>query len=72
MRWLLDIHFGEDYSRVEDENAQQALNVARKIALDCARTHKQRTGSKLPLSRTMFGCLLDCEKLVRVLMSAEN
>ena len=29
-------------------------------ALDCVKTHKQKTGSKLPLSRIMFGCLLDC------------
>jgi len=32
MHWLLDAHFGEDFCRVEDENARQALNVARKIA----------------------------------------
>ena len=72
MRWLLDAHFGEDFCRVEDENAQQVLNVARKIALNCVKTHKQKTGSKLPLSRIMFGCLLDCRKLVHVLMSAED
>jgi len=72
MHWLLDAHFGEDFCRVEDENAQQVLNVARKIALNCVKTHKQKTGSKLPLSRIMFGCLLDCRKLVHVLMSAEN
>jgi len=72
MHGLLDAHFGEDFCRVEDECAQQALNVARKIALNCVKTHKQKTGSKLPLSRTMFGCLLDCRKLVHVLMSAEN
>jgi len=40
--------------------------------LNCVKTHKQKTGSKLPLSRIMFGCLLDCQKLVHVLMSAEN
>jgi len=72
MHWLLDAHFGEDFCRVEDECAQQALNVARKIALNCVKTHKQKTGSKLPLSRIMFGCLLDCQKLVDVLKSAEN
>jgi len=60
MHWLLDAHFGEDFCRVEDENVQQVLNVARKIALNCVKTHRQKTGSKLPLSRIMFGCLLDC------------
>ena len=33
VRWLLDAHFGEGFCRVEDENARQALNVVRKIAL---------------------------------------
>jgi len=70
--WLLGVHFGEDFCRAEDENAQQALSVARKIALNCVKTRKQENGSKLPLSRIMFGCLLDCEKLVHVLKSAEN
>jgi len=72
MHWLLDAHFGEDFCHVEDENVQQVLNVARKIALNCVKTHKQKTGSKLPLSRIMFGCLLDCWMLVHILMSAEN
>jgi len=35
------------------------------------KARKQKTGSKLPLSGIMFGCLLDCEKLVHVLVSAE-
>jgi len=72
MHWLLDAHFCEDFCRVEDKNAQQVLNVVRKIALNCVKTHRQKTGSKLPLSRIMFGCLLDCRKLVHVLMPAEN
>jgi len=37
MHWLLDAHFGEDFCRVEDENVQQVLNVARKIALNCVK-----------------------------------
>ena len=44
----------------------------RKIALNYVKTHKEKTGSKLPLLRIMFGCLLDCGKLAHVLMSAEN
>jgi len=30
----LDAHFDKDFFRVEDENAQQVLNAARKIALN--------------------------------------
>jgi predicted transposase YbfD/YdcC len=72
MHWLLDVHFREDYCRIEDENVQQVLNVVRKIALNCVKTHKGKTNSKLPLSRIMFSCLLDCERLIPVLLSGEN
>ena len=72
MHWLLDVHFGEDYCRVEDENVQQVLNVVRKIALNCVKTYKAKANSKLPLSKIMFGCLLDCQKLLPVLLSVEN
>ena len=72
MHWLLDVHFGEDFCRIEDETVQQVLNVVRKIALNCVKTHKKKSGSKLPLSKIMLGCLLDCEKLVPVLLSSEN
>jgi predicted transposase YbfD/YdcC len=72
MHWLLDVHFGEDYCRVVDESVQQVLNVVRKIALNCVKTYKRKSKSKLPLSKIMFGCLLDCEKLLPVLLAGEN
>ena len=72
MHWLLDVHFEEDYCRIQDENVQQVLNVVRKIALNCVKTHKAKSNSKLPLSRIMLGCLLDCEGLLPVLLSAQN
>ena len=72
MHWLLDVHFGEDFCRVEDETTQQVLNIVRKIALNHIKGYKQNTGSKLPLSKIMFGCLLDCGKLVEVLGNFRN
>ena len=27
MHWLLDVHFGEDFCRIEDEDVQQVLNA---------------------------------------------
>ena len=72
MHWLLDVHFGEDFCRVEDENTQHVLNVARKIALNSVKTYKRLSASKLPLSKIMFDCLLDCNKLASVLLVAEN
>jgi len=72
MHWLLDVHFGEDFCRIEDETVQQVLNAVRKIALNSVKTYKSKSGSKLPLSKIMFGCLLDCEKLIPVLIADEN
>ena len=66
MHWLLDVHFNEDFCRVEDKNVQQNLNTLRKMALNFIKLYKQRTSSKRPLSNIMFDCLLDCNKLLNV------
>ena len=72
MHWLLDVHFGEDFCRIEDETVQQVLNAVRKIALNCVKTYKSKSGSRLPLSKIMFSCLLDCKKIIPVLTADEN
>jgi hypothetical protein len=66
MHWLLDVRFGEDFCRIEDETVQQVLNTVRKIALNSVKTYKRKSGSKLPMSKIMFSCLLDCERLIPV------
>lgn len=66
MHWLLDVHFAEDFCRVEDKNVQQNLNMLRKMALNFIKLYKQRVSSKRPLSNIMFDCLLDCNKLLNV------
>ena len=72
MHWLLDVHFCEDSCRIEDENTQQVLNGVRKIALNTIKTYKQASDSKLPLSKIMFGCLLNHDKLIDVLSFGQN
>ncbi len=59
MHWLLDVHFSEDYCRIEDKNIQQNLNMVRKLAINLIKNHKERTASKRAISKIMFGCLLD-------------
>lgn len=59
MPWMLDVHFGEDYCRVEDRNVQQNLNMLRKAALNLIKRYKERTGSKKAMSKIMFECLLN-------------
>jgi len=72
MHWLLDVHFGEDFCRVEDSNVQQILNIIRKIALNSIKDHKEKTGSKRPISKIMLDCLLDHENILTLLGVDEN
>lgn len=72
MHWLLDVHFCEDFCRIEDEDVQQVLNMVRKIALNCVKNHKQKSVSKRPLSKIMFNCLLDCRALLPILLDSQN
>ena len=59
MRWLLDVHFAEDFCRIVNRTIQQNLNMLRKFALSLIKQFKASSNSKLPLSQIMFNCLLD-------------
>jgi len=72
MHWLLDVHFEEDYCRVEDRNVQQNLNIVRKIALNTIKDFKNKTSTKRPLSGIMLKCLLDSDYILAVLGVTEN
>ena len=72
MHWLLDVHFSEDFCRVEDRNVQQNLNIVRKIALNTIKGYKTKTASKRPMSRLMFDCLLEPENILSILAANEN
>ena len=72
MHWLLDVHFGEDFCRAEDENVQQNLNIIRKIALNSIKLFKENNNVKHPLSKIMFECLLDPLYSLTVLAFPQN
>jgi len=59
MHWLLDVHFGEDNCRIQNENAQKVLNMIRKIAINSIRFFRDKTSSKRPFSNIMLDCLID-------------
>lgn len=67
MHWLLDVHFEEDFCRIENRNVQQNLNMARKIALNIVKSYKQKFAPKLALSNIMLNCLIDNSSLAKVL-----
>ena len=72
MHWLLDVHFKEDFCRVESKNVQQNLNMSRKIGLNCIKRYKEKTGDKRPISKIMFGCLLEPVKLLSILSAVQS
>lgn len=68
MHWLLDVHFGEDYCRIEDKNVQQNLNMLRKLSINLIKRYKERSASKRPVSKIMFDCLLNPSFICTVLL----
>lgn len=67
MHWLLDVHFEEDWCRVEDKNVQQNLNMFRKAAINLIKQFKSRTESRKAISNIMLDCLLDSRLILMVL-----
>jgi len=72
MHWLLDVHFGEDFCRIENENVQQNLNITRKIALNSIRCYKESSEDKRPISKIMLECLLDPLFILSVIGTRQN
>jgi predicted transposase YbfD/YdcC len=72
MHWLLDVHFREDFCRIEDSIVQQNINIARKLVLNCIKQYKNASGDKHPISKLMFDCLLDPDKIIDVFYPYQN
>ena len=72
MHWLLDVHFSEDFCRVEDKNVQQNLNMVRKIVFNSVKSYKTKTGDKKPISKIMLNCLLEPSALISILDIEQN
>jgi len=69
MHWLLDVHFSEDSCRVQDENAQQILNIIRKIVLNSLRIYRDKHCPKRSFSSLMLDCLVDPHFIWKLLSS---
>ena len=66
MHWLLDVHFKEDWCRIESKDAQQCLNMFRNAAINLIKNFKSRNNSKTAISNIMFECLMDTQMILRV------
>lgn len=67
MHWLLDVHFEEDWCRVENKAVQQHLNMFRKASVNLIRLFKSRTESNKSISKIMLDCLIDSLSILRVI-----
>ena len=67
MHWLLDVHFEEDWCRIESKAVQQCLNMFRKAAINLIKRFKSSNDSKQAISHLMFECLLDSKMILRIL-----
>lgn len=67
MHWLLDVHYREDYCRIENRTIQQNLNLLRKFSLSLLKQYKARNSSKRAMSKIMLDCLLESSKICEVL-----
>ena len=67
MHWLLDVHFEEDWCRVENKTVQQNLNILRKVSLNFIKLYKSDTWVRKPISNIMLDCLLDNRNILRIL-----
>jgi len=72
MHWLLDVHFGEDFCRIEDKHVQQNLNMVRKIVLNTLRRFKDTSNSKRAFSKIMLDCMLEPLEILNILFMAES
>ena len=67
MHWLLDVHYGEDYCRIENRTIQQNLNLLRKFTISLLKQYKARTSSSRAMSKLMLDCLLEPDRLSQIL-----
>ena len=67
MHWFLDVHFCEDYCRIEDKNVQQNMNIVRKIVLNSIKLYKEKTGNKRPMTKIMLRNLIEYEEFLPIL-----
>ncbi len=67
MHWLLDVHFREDYCRVQDKYVQEVLNIVRKIVLNHLRMYKESQKVKKPFTGLMLDCMLNPGNIVKIL-----
>lgn len=56
MHWLLDVNFGEDNCRLQNDIAQKNLNIIRKIVINSLRVYKDKTKSKKAFTSLMIKC----------------
>ena len=66
MHWILDVHFREDFCRIQDKEVQKNFNMLRKAAINLIKQFRNSHTPKSPLSHIMLNCLIDPDYLFDV------
>ena len=66
MHGLLDVHFEEDWCRVEDKIIQKNLNIFRKCTINLIKLYKSE--SKKTISNITLDCLLYFDSLLQIVI----
>lgn len=66
MHWLLDVHYDEDFCRIQALFVQENMNMLRKLSMNILKQYKSSHALKYPLSHIMLDCLLDCRKIYAI------
>jgi hypothetical protein len=67
VRWLLDVHFREDFCRVLEQRTQENLIIIRKIVINSLRMYKNSHNSKAAFSHLMLDCMIDPKRILALL-----
>lgn len=63
----MDVNLKEDQTKLSEQNAQETLNILRKISLNTMKLYKENNNVKDAISGLMQDCLMDPEMLITIL-----
>ncbi len=66
LHWLLDVHFEEDWCRIEDKTVQSNLNIFRKAAINLIKLFKEKTECNKAVSNIMLDYLINSDNISRI------
>ncbi len=67
MHHILDVSFNEDKCQLANKNAQENMNIIRKLAINIHKVYKSESNKAITIKRSMFNCLISERYLKEVI-----